>query len=192
MKHIVAIFDKIYRLCWNFTNQRLFIKLGNKSYIYDSLKLTKRYVSCGNNVMIWKNCRIEGISEYENIKYNPIIVIDDNVTIQQHLHLTCANNIFIGKNTAIASNVTISDINHPYEDILLPPEKQQLKINEVYIGEDCKIYNNAVILAGTYLGKHNIVAANSVVSGSYPDYCVIAGNPARIIRKYDLEKGKWV
>ncbi|WP_295715728.1 hypothetical protein [Mucilaginibacter sp.] len=117
--------------------------------------------------------------------------MNDNISIEQNLHLTCANKITIGANTAIAANVTITDINHPYADISLPPEKQVLQVNEVIIGESCKVYNNAVILPGTVLGKHNIVGANSVVSGVFPDYCVIAGTPARIIKLYNWGTGKW-
>ncbi|HZY39329.1 MAG TPA: hypothetical protein VFE53_21885 [Mucilaginibacter sp.] len=134
---------------------------------------------------------MEGIYQHEGIKFDPVIQIGDNVSIEQNLHLTCANKITIGNNTAIASNVTITDINHPYANINLPPEKQPIQVSEVFIGEACKIYNNAVILPGTTLGKHNIVGANSVVSGVFPDFCVIAGAPAKIIKRYNPETENW-
>jgi len=109
------------------------------------------------------------------------------------VHITCASNIQIGSNTAIAANVTITDIEHPYTDISLPPEKQQIKVKQVQIGEDCKIYNNAVILPGTILGKHTVVAANAVVLGKeYPAFCVLAGIPAKVIKQYDFKRELWL
>jgi len=63
----------------------------------------------------------------------------------------------------------------------------------VTIGEDCKIYNNVVILPGASLGRHTVVAANSVVSGrEYPDFCVLAGAPAIIRKRYCRESGRWL
>jgi len=59
--------------------------------------------------------------------------------------------------------------------------------NDVYIGDYCWIGANAVILLGVHLGPHTIVGAGSIVTKSFPEgYCVIAGNPAKIIKK--LEK----
>lgn len=115
----------------------------------------------------------------------------DGVRIQQNLHLTCASRIEIGENTAIAANVTITDIHHPYTDIDTPIEKQDLEVHPVKIGKDCKIYNNAVILPGTVIGNHVSIGANSVVKGTFPDNCVVAGIPAVILKKYDASIGEW-
>ena len=59
------------------------------------------------------------------------------------------------------------------------------------IGENCFIGYGAVIMPGTVLGRQCIVGANSVVKGVYPDYCVIAGVPARIIRRYNFQTEEW-
>ena len=48
---------------------------------------------------------------------------------------------------------------------------------------------NSVILPGTKIGKGCVVAANCVVKGEYPDYCVIAGVPSHIVKRY--ENGEW-
>ena len=140
---------------------------------------------------IRNNCRIEGVDNYEGVQYSPDIVIGDKVKIQQNFHLTCASKVVIGKNTAIAANVSITDVNHGYQDISLPPERQPLKVSPVFIAENCKIYNNVVILPGTKLGKHNIVGANSVVSGTFPDYSVIVGAPAKLIKQYNPTSNSW-
>jgi acetyltransferase-like isoleucine patch superfamily enzyme len=145
----------------------------------------------GSKIAIWNHARVEGVAVYEGVRFNPEIIINDGVIIQQNLHLTCAKKIEIGKNTAIAANVSITDINHGYEQIDTPPERQPIQAAEVSIGENCKIYNNAVILPGTKLGRHNIVGANSVVKGAFPDYCVIAGAPAKILKRYNPESALW-
>jgi acetyltransferase-like isoleucine patch superfamily enzyme len=165
---------------------------GNANCIIKPILLTPKFMALGNYILIRNGGRVEGVSIYQGVKFNPEIVIGDFVSIEQNIHLTCAGRIEIMKYTAIASCVTITDINHRYIDILTPPDKQPIDISSVIIGEHCKIYNNAVILPGVRLGKHNIVAANSVVlSGSYPDYCVIAGIPAKIIKRYNFETQIW-
>jgi acetyltransferase-like isoleucine patch superfamily enzyme len=129
---------------------------------------------------------------YEDVSFTPSIVICDNVTIQQNIHLTCANSVYIGKNTAIAANVTITDIHHPYEDITLPIEKQHIIVKDVVIGEDCKIYNNVVILPGVHIGRHVTIGANSVVTHNIPDYSVAVGSPARVVKQYSFDSDDWV
>lgn len=49
----------------------------------------------------------------------------------------------------------------------------------------------AAIMAGTVLGKQCVVGANAVVKGTYPDYSVIAGVPAKIIKRYNAQSGLW-
>jgi acetyltransferase-like isoleucine patch superfamily enzyme len=166
---------------------------GKKNLLLKPLLITYKYLELGNKIFIRDGARIEGVSRYLDETYEPLIRIEDNVSIEQNFHLTCGSKITIGANTAIAANVSITDIHHPYTDITLPPEKQYLEIKEVIIGADCKIFNNAVILPGAKLGKHSIVGANSVVKGiTYPDYCVIAGAPAKIIKRYSSETNSWL
>jgi acetyltransferase-like isoleucine patch superfamily enzyme len=187
-KKVKTIF---YFLCTQLFYKPFFITAGKRIIIRRPILITPHCLKVGAYVHIRDFARLEGVHKYEGILFNPVIEINNYVSIEQNLHLTCAKKITIGQNTAIAANVTITDINHPYENILLPTEKQQIEVSEVEIGEDCKIYNNAVLLAGTKLGKHCVIAANAVVSGTYPDFSVIAGNPARIIRKYDPRKQQW-
>lgn len=167
------------------------VKLGKKVFIGRPLLITGNCLSIGNGVVILPNARIEGVTQYAGVNYSPKIVFDDFCSIQQNLHLTCAESIYIGQNTAIAANVSITDIHHNYIDILIPIEKQHLSVTPVYIGDNSKIYNNAVILPGTYIGKHTTIGANSVVSGHFPDYCVVVGAPAKIIKRYCFNTATW-
>lgn len=174
-------------------NKLLFNEFGKKSKIIKPIFITPRWIKIKNYVSIRKGARIEGVGKYLGKEFNPSIILEDYVSIEQNIHITCANSIIISKNTAIASNVTITDIDHPYININLPPEKQDIIVGSVFISEDCKIYNNAVILPNVSLGKHSVVGANSVVLGKkYPDYCILVGAPAKIIKRYSFEKQEWL
>lgn len=153
--------------------------------------LTPRFIALGENVYVGYHARLEGVERWNGKTFSPLIKFEKGSSVQQNLHLTCANRVVIGANTAIAANVTITDIHHPYNDIALPIERQMIKVKEVIIGEDCKIYNNVVILPGVHIGKHVTIGANSVVSFDIPDYSVAVGNPARIIKKYDFDSQQW-
>ncbi len=169
-----------------------FRKCHKSDIIKNPIILTPQHIELGENVYIGFHARIEGVENYNDRKFTPLIIIEDGVSIQQNLHMTCANKIVIGANTAIAANVTITDIHHSYTDINTPIEKQDIIVKEVVIGEDCKIYNNVVILPGVHIGKHVTVGANSIVTSDLPDYSVAVGMPAKIIKKYDFENKDWI
>jgi len=186
------IIKKIEREWFYIKNVGFYGYLGKNSFIKKPCMINnKNCIYIGKNVFIRNNARIEAVVEYEGLVYNPKIKINDYVSIEQNLHLTCAEEIEIGKNTAIAANVTITDIHHSYDDINIPIERQKLKVVPIKIGEDCKIYNNAVILQGISIGKHVTVAANSVVTKNIPDYCVAVGIPAKIVKRYNFDTKQW-
>ncbi|WP_454937008.1 acyltransferase [Capnocytophaga leadbetteri] len=188
---VKIIFNFIKQKIWFIVNKKKFKHLGKGSFINTSIKISKKQISCGANVYIWKNSRIEAVTKWGNKIYFPDIIFEEGVSIQQNLHLTCAKKVFIGKNTAIVSNVTITDIIHLHTIPNLPILQQDIEVKEVYIGESSTIYSNVVILPGTIIGKNTIIGANSVVSGIFPDYCVIVGAPAKIVKRYCFEQQKW-
>ena len=71
---------------------------------------------------------------------------------------------------------------YPIASVTLWERLDLLKKRPVVIGEGCFLGANSIILKGTTLGKNVVVGAGSVVSGTFPDNVIIAGNPARIIK----------
>ena len=93
--------------------------------------------------------------------------------------------IIIGKYSIFSANVGIISANHNLYDSSVHDT------GEVRIGDYCWVGMNAVILPGVRLGDYTIVGAGAVVTRSFPEgYCVIGGNPARVIRQLEKEKCK--
>lgn len=163
-----------------------FKKFGALSYIGKPLILHgMSKVSIGDKVRIQPGLRMEVYTD------NGSIDIGNNTSIGQNLHIISASKLIIGKNTTVSGNVFITNLEHDYKEIDLHILDQKSIIKETFIGENCFIGYGAVIQAGTVLGKQCIVGSNSVVKGEFPDYCVIAGVPARIIKRYNFETRQW-
>ena len=169
----------------------VFKSMGAKSVIKAPMFLTPEYISIGSGCYIWNDARIEGIHSYAHKSFNPHIILEDGVTIQQRCHITAADTLIIGKGTTILFDVMITNIDHKYEDLSMPVGNQPLTVKKTQIGENCFIGSGAKIQAGTILGCHCVVGANAVARGVFPDYCVIVGVPARIVKRYDEKSKKW-
>ena len=92
--------------------------------------------------------------------------------------------IKIGKGVYIAQNVGVITANHDLKDPLNHSEGKAVEI-----GDKCWIGMNSVILPGCKLGPHTVVGAGSIVTKSFPNgYCVIAGNPARLIKTIECDR----
>jgi acetyltransferase-like isoleucine patch superfamily enzyme len=120
------------------------------------------------------------------------ITFEENITIGQNFHVTSAGNLIIGSDTTILGNVFITNIDHNYQEIGKPILDQKLIIRETRIGSNCFIGYGAAIQAGTILGKQCIVGASSVVRGEFPDYSVIVGIPAKVVKRYNVVTKTWV
>lgn len=122
-----------------------------------------------------------------------VIEIGDNVGISGAT-IYARKGIYIGENTCIGGNCKILDNDfHPIEaetrNKLLRDDNggdsNLVPSREIHIGKDCFIGCNSIILKGTVLGDSCVVGAGAIVSGKFEDNCVIAGNPARVIKKLE-------
>lgn len=191
------------RLAWlkaalitKFFYRLVFRKIGRGTTIYKPMLLDGcEYVSLGNRVLIRKGVRMEVISPEISGNKSPRLIIGDFVNIEQNVHIVCGNNISIGDNVSIAGGVAIVDVNHPYDQInskIKIGKRIDCKDSYVDIGAGTFIGYGAIILPKVKIGKGVVVGANSVVVSNVPDYCVVAGNPAKIIKAYDFSSNEWV
>lgn len=161
-----------------------FGSVGLMSYIGPPIFISgMKNIFLGRKVRIYPHSRIESIGGK--------IHIGDDISIGQSLHLISSLHVSIGSRTTISANVFISDVDHEYSVLDLHILNQKLIAKETVIGENCFIGYGVVILPGVHLGKQCIVGANSVVKGRFPDYSVIAGSPAKVIKRYDLTDKLW-
>ena len=190
LRHIVYEFIKRRKI--GTLKKRNFYSFGKNSIIekpYLQLSGLKG-VSIGNEVTILKNCRLAVYGEISNES----IIIGDRTYIGFGFTAlsTSSSTIKIGKDVLFASNVLISSENHGIDPELgIPYMNQNLTSEDVSIDDGCWIGEKVIILPGVHIGKNSIVGAGSIVTKSIPDYSIAAGNPARVIKKYDFTKKRW-
>lgn len=161
-------------------------KVGSLSYIGKPTYIKGyKQISMGRKTRIYPGARIEAIG------IDSKITIGNNTSIGQNLHLISGHKLDIGENVTMSANVFITDIDHTYEVIGKSIMDQPIVIKKTEIGDNCFIGIGAAIQAGTILGKQCIVGSNAVVRGTFPDYCVIVGVPAKIIKRYNEVSGLW-
>jgi acetyltransferase-like isoleucine patch superfamily enzyme len=169
----------------------LFSSFGPGSSIEQPATITRGdLMQIGSNVCIRTNAWIYARPHPEVKGQN--LVVGDNSYIGRFIHICAYHSVHIGKNALIADKVFITSADHRYEDIRRPIIEQELTLGPVFIGDNVWIGENAVIMHGVTIGNHCVVGANSVVKKNIPDYCVVVGQPARIIKRYDFDSGKWV
>lgn len=131
--------------------------------------------------------------------YGKNIFLGNNVIINMNCTFVDNQPILIGDNVLIASNVQIYTSSHPVlpEERLVPDWKERkttffrtyarpIEIkNNVWIGGGC------ILLAGVTIGENSVIGAGSVVNRSIPPNCVAVGNPCKVIRYFDVDKGNY-
>jgi|ERR1051326_7887180 acetyltransferase-like isoleucine patch superfamily enzyme len=146
----------------------------------------------GGKIIIGKGCLISGLIATETEKSE--VLIGNNVHVGSGTVIDCVENIIIEDDVLISYQCIIQDsdnhstrysirkndtadwMNNGYHNWDLTPKKP------VRISKGAWICARAMILKGVNIGRGAIVAAGSVVTKDVPDWTVVAGNPARIIR----------
>lgn len=186
---IIQIKNKIQYYCVVFLSYVYrfeFHKDSGRFHLYPSVKVTNpKYMIIGSNVSLFSRGWIYAIKTENG---NPLIHIGKNTEIYENFHITCANRITIGNSCLITRNVLITDSLHNYNDTSIPIISQGIITRETFIDDGCWIGNNCVIVCCT-IGKNCVIGANSVlINQNIPDYSVVSGNPAQIIRTIKQKK----
>lgn len=144
----------------------------------------KKYIMIENYFALGKRNRIECYRKYKTQFFSPKLLLGDRVSFGDDCHIGCINSIIIGRNTAVGSKVMIIDHSHGKEIMKNNPLDEPLfSKGGIVIGENCWIGDGVSILPNVKIGNNVTIGCNSVVTKSFPDNCVIAGNPAKIIKK---------
>ncbi|MBI2245692.1 MAG: acyltransferase [Nocardioides sp.] len=119
------------------------------------------------------------------------LVIGDRSILGARVSITAHSSITIGESVFFGQSVFVTDANHGYQDPTRPIGEQFGAHQPVSIGSGSWIGHGAVILPGARIGRNAVVAAGAVVRGEVEDFAVVAGNPARVVRRLEPDVG-WV
>jgi acetyltransferase-like isoleucine patch superfamily enzyme len=171
---------------------RRFARFGEGSVVQfpPTVIYGEQRIEVGAGTTIGQNASISaGMPVNAEVAGPPIITIGDRCTLGKGIGIVGHERIVIGDDIWTGHYVYITDQNHGYESIDEPIGTQLWKNDPVEIGSDSWLGHGAIVLPGTRIGRHVVVAAGAVVTGSVPDFSVVAGVPARVIRRYVEGKG---
>lgn len=133
------------------------------------------------------------------VSYDGVFIMHEHSQIDESTKIQCVNRIEIGAYTSISENTIVCDNNnHPVspsyrKKMRLTPSGHKMRTWKysanapIIIGENCWIGANVRICKGVTIGDNSVVAACSVVTKNVPANCIVAGNPAKVV-KTDIDK----
>ncbi|WP_461025948.1 acyltransferase, partial [Streptomyces sparsus] len=117
-----------------------------------------------------------------------VLRLGNGVVLGRGSHVIADTSVSIGDDVFFGPYCYVTSTNHSYDDPEMPVGKQWPRTAPVEIGSGSWIGHGAVVLPGARLGRNVVVAAGSVVRGDVPDHAVVAGAPARVVRRWDPER----
>jgi len=175
-----------------------FASIGHNLSIDPTAILNRRLapgITIGNSV-IFRNHAWVNTFDLSGVKGDVKVVIEDHCVINAQCVISARNKIHLEPYVMVSACALIMDHNHAYEDINIPIQAQGLtRGGTVRIGEGCWIGHGAAIVCSQgelVIGRNSVVAANALVTRSFPPNSVIVGNPARLARQFDPARGIWV
>lgn len=148
------------------------------------------FISIGNDVFLDDNTELYVRQSITGI--TPNLEIGNHVRFGKFNRIGCDNKIIIEDNVIFAPNVHISDRNHSYEDINIPIKMQPITTKgPIVIGAGTWLGFGCQIMSGVKIGKHCVIAAGAVVVKDVPNFSVVGGNPAKILRYYNPVTKSW-
>ena len=124
--------------------------------------------------------------------------IGDNCKMNERVHISAYNDVRIGNNVLMASNIYITDNNHGsysgenQSDPAISPDARDIVSISTRIGNNVWIGEGVCILAGVKIGDGAIIGANSVVTKDIPDNSIAVGAPAKVMKKFSKVDKVWV
>ena len=160
------------------------LTIGQKTKLQDGVyidALSKKGVLIGDNVVIGRNTRIECTGGLQSVGKG--IKIGDRTTFGNDCMFGAAGGIEIGDDVIAGQFIRFHSENHNYDDVNTLIREQGVTHKGIKIGNNCWIGAGVVFLDGAELGDGCIVGANAVITRKFPENSIIAGIPARIIKR---------
>ena len=176
----------------NIKNRFLFGAYGRDVYIEPGVVINRpRFVQVGDHVRIKRNTSIN-LHPKDKKSKEILLFIGDNTIISESCFISACNRVVIEENVGISPNVMIIDSSRKPGPIDRPSKEQDLDIGYVHIGADSWIAYNACVMPNVTIGRHCIIGALSVVNEDIPPYSLAVGAPAKVVKRYDFDRGEWV
>lgn len=164
-------------------------QLGSRSRLIKPQLSSPRNIFIGQRVYIRSNTWLAAVPLSQSGECR--LEIGDGTYVGNNCHFYATKKIKIGKKVLIADKVYLADNLHSFSDIHTPIIDQPIKQIAPVVIEDGAWLGENVCIIGATIGKNAVIGANAVVTKDIPDYCVAAGIPARIIKRYNFETGLW-
>lgn len=158
---------------------------GNDLIIEDYAEvncMSSKNITIGNRVTIGRFAIIRPSNAYGG-EVGEGLKIGNNSSIGTYNYIGCSGFIDIGNNVMMGPRVGLFAENHNFERTDIPMQEQGVERKFITIADDCWIGANSVILSGVTIGKGSIIAAGSVVTKNVDPYSIMAGVPAKLIKK---------
>ena len=186
-------FESLLAIPYGWLYKLLFRHMGSGSFVSPFIQsVGLDCVSLGNRSRISRNTRLLALKRYSAQSFTPSITIGDNVSVGFGCTLSCVNQLNIGHDVTIGDNVYIADSHHDYSNPVSSVLDQPLLPGKISIGQGAWIGYGAFLAGDVSVGEHAVVGANSVVTRSIDAYTVVAGAPAKLVKRFDHEAGRWV
>jgi serine acetyltransferase len=152
----------------------------------------EHWIRIGRDTLVGPYVSISaGMVPGQRMVTDPVVRIGDRCMIGRGSHIVGHFDVEIGDDVHTGPYVYITDQNHGYENPDEVVHTQWPSDVPVHIGTGSWLGTGVVVLPGTELGRNVVVGAGAVVRGVFPDHSVIAGVPARVVRRYVPGSG-WV
>ncbi|GFO60674.1 N-acetyltransferase [Geomonas silvestris] len=150
-------------------------------------------VKIGQNVRLAKFINLYGCTIGDNTKVGAFVEVQKNAQIGNNCkissHTFICEGVVVEDNVFIGHNVTFINDLYPRATRACGElqSESDWSVVQTLVKKGASIGSSSTLLCGVTVGEYSIVGAGSVVTKDVPAYCIVAGNPARILRSINIE-----